>query len=286
MVKKMPSLSDLYVQSTTVPFEVAGETYEVVLVKLNTPETDNAVRRANAAKAAILVDAQNPESDRYMAALGRAIEMDDEQLAMWSVLDELGELEVSTQHRIASEEPWSTDGYLDTLVAGWDDLRTAFEDGPEVDDPTRFEEAVKVKDELERFGSQVEEEFTAARDDLVAVQASLGRPVLQDLVVKQVLRLEAEECVLRELRFQRLFAATRNPGTGPPRRLTRHFESVLEVKECEPEVLLKLLKAYEAMIVDGTEGKDLPAQPDSSPPSESPADTDPEQDSGLSEPID
>lgn len=286
MASPRRKLSDLYVVSTDV--EVPDPAHpddpiKVTLVKLNQPDTEALIRRCNGARAAIMIDANNPESDRYLDAHAELLGWPLRDVAEWSISDELAELKVSIQHRVASEDPWGTDGYLDSLIASWDDeMQVRFED--DADDA----DAAKVKDELTRYGDQVEAEYADEAAELIDVQESRGLDALLPKAVQKLLAVEANRAWQAESEYQRLFYATRQPGktSEPVQRLRRYFETVDEVRECAPAVRELLLDSYNRMAVPPMEGKDSPAQPDSSTPSESPDDPETEPASGPSEPID
>lgn len=286
MASARRTLSDLYVVSVDV--DVPDPMYpddpiKVTLVKLNQPDTDSLFRHCNARKAAVLIDSKNPESDRYREAEAALLEWPDRDVAEWAISDQLAEERLSVQHRVASEDPWGTDGYLDTLVQSWDDeMKVRFEDDPDDED------AAKVKTELVRFGEQVESEFKELADELIEVQESRGRDALMPKAVQKLLEVDGARVWTEESRFQRLFYATRQPGKKgtPPQHWTRYFGTVDEVRALAPQVVDLLLDKYNAMAVETLEGKGSPAEPVSSPLSGPPDDPETVPVSGPSEPID
>jgi hypothetical protein len=259
-------LSDFYVVSKDVDFTDpdSGETVKVMIVKLNDPDTESMLRKASAAQAKVLMDRNNPDSEGYLETYAAVAAIEDpEVLASWVIADEVAKLRISAAAKLASEGKWGKDDYYPGLLEAWaDGLRERWEN-----DPTD-EEGARVFAELKSFNDEVEAEVQEARDDLLAIHAQRPMPDLHDQVTKIMLDIAADHARKVAINEYRIYYSVRQPSKGPVSKAPRYFESIDEIRATHEMIRKTLEREYDAMAVEGIEGKGLPVDPASSPPSE------------------
>ncbi len=272
-MSKPRRLSDLYVLGKTVSFDDgAGDPVEVWLQKISPLDHEAALRRANQARAQVLARQEADNIDRDIASL-EAEELGPQSRIEYLVLDQVAKKAPALESEIASEEPWSENGYLQGLRDAWtDELAQRYLENPE--DP----EALHVFSEMKKFTEAVQERIEAEKDDIRADFEGRDEQYIFDKVVEKFLQNRADTVWLAEFRRAEIWLGTRDPKN----RRKRYFEERSEIDELSQEVLIRLLTEYRSLIADPIEGKDLAAPHNSSESSESPENQETENPSGLS----
>lgn len=258
---KRKKLVDLYKRSTTVTIGDGEDTVEVAIVKLNDIDTDEVLRKANAARARILADRNNKTSELYLSVWSEvdefATEDDPSFLVSHVTIQELAKRAESIEAELggADDSEWAKDDYLQGLRDAWEGgLKERHVEDPE--DP----ESKKVLAELTRFVDEVNVKVEEEREDLAAVYETMPFDVLREKVVKASLQSVAESAWWTEYRLHRAYLTTREPHDHS----IRHFDNRLDVDATNSEVRSQLFAYYEAMAVDDREGKGSPGTPGSS----------------------
>lgn len=266
---KLRRLADLYV--TGVPLTVKdpqGNEVDVWLQKPNPVDHESCIRRANAARARLLLRRDDEESEDWQSAYSEAADFGDrEAMITYVISPRLAEKQQSIQAELALEDEWAKDGYLQGIYDAWEGdseaegFKAAYARDPE--DP----EALRVLNEMRRFdqaiADQLEPEIVTLRRDY----EGMSDAELLRRVTNRVLETKADRAWLRELNYSELFYAVREPDD----HTTRHFQKRAELDVAAPEVIGQLLTAYRTLVVDPAEGKDSAATDDSSPSSAPPA---------------
>lgn len=268
--KSQPVLADLYRVKERVTFGEGDEAITVWVVKLNQLDMQSVFRRAQAAKAKVLVQIQDPESDLYQSVLAQVLQTEDQNVLIESIiLPEIAEKTLSIQFELEAEKPWGDDEYLVGLRAAWvgsedePGLEQRWLDTVDTDDPDP--EADRVFKELSKFNDLVSERLKEEHDGLVASYADLDIAWLRDKAVKAFLKTYADQAFTDEYVRQRTFFSVRQGDNWRK----PYFAELDDLDQCD-DLMVKprLVQAYEMMTADGPEGKDSPGIPGSSPSSE------------------
>lgn len=269
-MKASRRLSDLFVRGREVTLnDGLGEPVTVWLQKLNPVDRESAFRRAQAAKARFMVDSDNEDGEAFQAMYTEARDVSDqEQLISVLIAEDLGKRRAALEaERAGDEESWGKDNYLQSLVDAWvgDDqnpgLAAVAAEDP--DDP----EAKRVLDEIERFEAEISE---GMKDVLAQLKAPYEETPLDDLrraVTHKLLEMRGNDVFGQEFERQELFFAVRQADD----RHKRYFGTITEINDLDEKVIETLLVHFRNLQVELTEGKDLPAEPDSSTSSEPPS---------------
>lgn len=274
---KHRKLSDLYVRGRELaPSDGDGDPVKVWLAKLNEVDREAALRRANAAKARYMIDADDEDGELFASVYGEIREIEErDEVIVYLVAEDVSKARrrIEAQHAL-DEETWGKDDYLQGLVDAWygDDaepgLAQAHQEDPE--DP----EAKRVLGELERFRQLVNAEVAVETEGLMKDYEGVPMETLWRKCAHRLLELRATDAFAREYKRQQLFFALRDPVN----RRMRYFERVAEVDDLDDDLRDYLYEQYEDLMVDRSEGKDSPPVAASSTSSESE-----DQDSGLVE---
>lgn len=250
------------IQETTVP---------VYLRKLNSHDREAALRKARAAKAAALIDAENEESAEYQAAfcevsdLGTNPEVLIEHLVEHALSERAPLIEAEVGGAEGSE--WAKDDYLQGLFDAWrgtdDDpgLDQAFQD----EDHPDHGEAVKVFNELDRYRAEVDERLDVERDALRRDLDGLPLHELRRRLTKTYLEFKATAAFLAEYQLWRLYFGVRQND----KRDQRYFSSVQDVRDLDETIYNHLNAEFDRLTVEGLEGKGSRRPTSSSPRSPS-----------------
>lgn len=268
-------LDDLFI--TGRPFTLDdghGEPVEVWLQKMNPLEADKALRKANAAKARVLMQRADEDSDEWLEMYADIANFDKDALAEYLIGDAISEYRQSREAEMAAEEEWSKDGYLEGLRDSWED---ELRDRPEED-----EERQKCLAELRRFNDSVDPLIADERTRLIADELSKPDEELRRQAVRRFLDIRAGSVWVAEYNRYELAYGVRDPEKHDVYYFVgRDGEPDLDrVRRLVPETFTPLHQAYQQLIVPPAEGKDLPAAPSSSPPSEHSDEVATEQPSG------
>lgn len=254
---KKRHLRDLYVRGTlhTIDDGTPGEEpVSVYLKKLNLNENEEAIRKANAARAVVIAAIEDPDSDLYKAALGDAAETDRANLIEYLISEPLSKARESAEAELGANPEWEDNDYLQGLNNAWmGGLNDKFHEDPE------DEEAKKVFEALKRFADEVENVLEGEAKALRRDYEFVTEEELRGKAVKAFLKARSDLTWVDVYRKAELLLAVRNPED--PKE--RYFEELSEIDELETPVLLDLLRAYRDMTTDPQEGKDLPETPTS-----------------------
>ncbi len=272
MAKK---LGDLY--SRGKPLEVQdddnADSVVVYISKINPVEQEEAVRAGNAKQAVVLAGARDHESPQWMAVQGRALMKSTEDLIERLVEEKRVKIEPVCDSKVAHEDEWHKEGYLDGLRDAW----ANGVQGQYSTDPTD-PEAAQVFGELQRFTAQLEAALAAEINPYRRDLEDLSLERLQEEWCEAELKLRGLITFNIEYFRQCLLAAVREPCDGCAVALAngekhastharRYFAAAEEVDALDIHVRSVLQSAYSDLSVNGTEGKDSPPQAASSPSS-------------------
>jgi hypothetical protein len=265
-------LADLFVVGREVVFDDGnGEAVKVWLQKISPLDHQNALRRANQARARVLAR-QLSDGSEWDISVAEATEMKREDKVNYLVMDEITGRIPAWEAELGSEEEWSKDGYLDGLKDSWEDgLSRRYQE-----DPTD-EEAVHVFAEITRYTQIVEQRIDDEKEALTRDYEQRTDEEITHKVAEKLNQSKGDIAWLNEFRRCEIWLAVRDPRDHNK----RYLESREELDMCSQEVLLRLLDEYREMSVDVTEGKDLPEPDNSSDSSESLENPEPAQASGL-----
>lgn len=258
-VTRSRTITDLHARGKEVNLADEDEPFFVWVCKVGRRDQQDIMERANIARAKhmALKGYRSGDSEGRMAIDARA-EMSglvDSRESAFPFLVRMEEIRSTDTHsaRIAKEEEWSKDDYLEGLKSAW------FETGePDVglqalwaknpDDP----DAKRVYQELKRFDEIVQgfvdEDKKSYREHL----EGLTLQQVRDKVVDELINNEANIVWSDEASRWRTFYGTRLQSDHSKRQ----FADISEVDELQEEVWNKLRDAHRELLVSVQEGKD------------------------------
>lgn len=275
---KRRRLADLYVRGRDLNVDDGSEDpVKIWLQKLNGIDRDAVIRRANAAKARYLMEADDEESDAFIEMYGQVREFDKSSLMGIITAEDIVRARGRIEAQMATdEEGWGKDGYLQGLYDSWtgDDENPGLRDRrlEDPDDP----EAQQVLDELTRFELELGDTVRLEAEHLDAQWESRPDDAVWRAAAKQMIKHQSEEVFVREYQRQVVFHSVREPDAHS----RRHFESLAEVDDLDPNVKSFLTDQCMLLMVETSEGKDSRASQDSSNSSASPAEVEASPNSG------
>lgn len=251
MATKRRSLSDLYMVGKLVEVDDGEGPVPVWLQKLNPLDTEQAFRKAAAARARVLIARKDREGDAFMALWSEVSDIGSrETLIDYVIADDLGKFSDSLEAQLMHDEEWSKDGYLQGLQDSWESEMQERWLADKED-----QEAVKVFDELSRFNNEVQKKLDGERDRLRKDYANVSLEDLEAKAVDRLLEMKAQLVWMQEYRRAVVWRAARDPENHKK----YYFNDRSQVDELAPEVTNQLIDAYEAMTVSVPEGKELPS---------------------------
>lgn len=276
---KKRRLADLYI--TGRPCKVddgTGDSVEVWLQKPSPIEHETCIRRANAARARTLIVRQDRQSEEWQSVYSDVEDAGDrEWLISYLIAEEVHDARSSVEARLAAEEEWNKDDYLQGLYDAWEGTQ----DSPGLKDDfardPEHEEAKKVFEAMKAFTDLVNEEVEANAEVFKEVYEDVDDETLRLKAVERWLEAKANSAWLRELSLTEIFYAVREPDDHN----RRYFDRREDVDLLAPEVLGQLRAAYNALSVEPLEGKDSEVPVSSSLPSDQPGTAEPAPRSGL-----
>lgn len=236
--------------------------FQVYLQKMNPAENELAARKANAARARVLVAARDHESDEYLNAMNTVLDKSrDDQIA--DVISEAYIKQRASIESEASEQPeWAENDYLQGLFDAWSGglsdvwLRSKGDD-PDDADPKEVESAQRTFDELTRFRSEVDAEAAKFETSLRRNWDDASDEKIEELSLKAVLQHRAEVAWVEEYRHHEMFLAVREASDHSQ----RFFESKEAIGELEIPVIVEIVKGLRDLAVDPDEGKESQETP-------------------------
>jgi hypothetical protein len=246
-------LTDLYVTGQEVKLNDGTEGEDDIVVwlsKISPIEQRDAADKATGARAKILA-VKNTELHSE-----RRLQYEDQVLDLGLIgrqdwidflsINDLQEAELSNQERIASEDEWSKNDYLDALQKAWNEgLRETFEKDE------NDEEAKRVYDELKRFTELVIEATESDKEHIVVKYEGKSDDELLTSVIDKIIEAESDFAWMNEFSRWQLFYAVREPNAHK----VRYFVDKGEVDALDIRIINILLDAYREMTVDPQEGK-------------------------------
>lgn len=275
---KRRKLQDLYITGREV--EVTGPNgSEVVWIqKVTSVEQEAILRKANAARARVLMYRNDRDSEEYQSQYSEVADFGDRDfLISYLIQNDLNELRASREAELAAEEKWATDNYLEGLRDAWegtddtDGLKQVWLKDP--DDP----EASRVYRVLKEFAEEADKLIEPEAEFLKKQYEDVADEEVMHKVVCQFLESKADSAWMRESARSEVFYAVRLQED----HTKQYFESRSEVDLLHPDVLGQLARAYQELRVDPVEGKGSAGTGDSSLSSEESAPEETEPSSGL-----
>jgi hypothetical protein len=265
---KQRHLSDLYVKGS----DLTIEDVTVWIQKLNPVEHSQAVRKADAARAKALTAKFDKDSEAYLSVLNDVLDSSREVLIEILVAAEHARILPAREAKVADEEKWKTDNYLQGLRDAWNEgVAETF-----IDDPDDIE-AKRVHDELEAFLKDVEKEVSDELDSFRSAHDSMSEKEIIDTSMEHRMKVAADMAWVNEYYRSEILLGTRYPDDHSK----KYFSSRDEVDILQLETYAELASAFRDLTVEPTEGKDSAGNPPSSDSSE-PSDKEAtEQSSGL-----
>lgn len=263
MAIKRRKLTDLYVRGMAAELDDGNGAVAVWLQKLNPIDRDTAFRRAQAAQARFMMEADDEDSEQFqsMYAQIRSMARDRESLVALAISDEVSKYrERATSERAFDEETWAKDGYLQGLMDAWagdennQGLAKTLEEDP--DDP----EAKRVSAEIERFDAEINEMVQVESERLKKDWVDVPDEQLWRKCAHRMLEVNGIQVYNDAYSSQMLFFGVRDPEN----HAKRVFGSVAEVGDLSEEVRKELLALMSKLTVDSSEGKSLRATQGSS----------------------
>lgn len=256
---KQKSLADLYVRGRELTIEDGDGEATVWIQKLNPIEHSQATRKADAARARVLSVKFDKECEEYLALLNDVLEADPEVLIDILAAEEEARLLPITEAKIADEEKWKEDSYLQGLRDAWrEGVKDAYELDPE------DVEAKRVHDEIERFVNEVKEEVAQGVESVRMSLRQTTHKELVELSMNQRIKAAADMAWVNEYYRSEIAIGTRHPDDHKKRIFsTREDVDVLQL-----EAYVPLASAFRNLTVDPVEGKDSAGSPPSSDSSE------------------
>lgn len=283
---KRRRLGDLFVVGTPVSIKDSQGSVDVWVQKLSPIEQETGLRRAAVERAKFLAVIREPDSELWQVVWADLHDMapTKEQLLSVALREDIQKARARIEAELAAEDEWAKDDYLQGLVDAWhgtsnvanrtdepaeDGEVTSLTDDGEKEplrithmrgesDP-RHKEAVQVWDEISRFSNKVEADTEAEKERLFRDWDSAPIEAARDLAVEKLLEQQATNAMLVEFETQQLFYATREPDD----HRKRYFLNRDEVAGLQPQVRDQLVDAFQALLVEPIEGKDLPGTPGS-----------------------
>lgn len=257
---------DEYGEPTMEP--IYGET--VWVQKLTLLDHKAAVRRADAAKAVILIASRDKDGDEWKSALSMVDEVcrDDRDLMIdYLIADKLASRQEAIGGEVEGEEvegddgkpgpnEWKKDNYLQGLFDAWngvdaeaDSLKVRF--AQDANDP----EAKRVFEEMARFIAAVDERMEEERLEFLADIGEMDLDQLRTKIAELHLESRSNQVFWEEFSACRIYLGLRKAE----KHATYYLQSREDVEKLHPSVAEAVLAAIEEMAIDVTEGKGLPA---------------------------
>jgi len=255
-------LTDLYARGEEVALDDKGEI--VVWVRKMTPaDAEVAYLKSSAKRSSVLAMAkQETPSDLYEMMKGEVALLTKESMVIWLSTNELSDQTALIESRVAGEEEWSEDRYLESLRERFldDDFQAKLEENPEED------EVARVVGELTRFQDQVQEALNDFAHESEAALNMESEEDLRERVLENMLETQANAAWLAEFARCQVWRCTYdNEDHSSPIWPQRK-----DVDEVQGELLAKITAVIDRIHVSDAEGKDSEQTPTSSQPSESP----------------
>lgn len=262
---KQRTLADLYVRGRELTFDdgvVVTEADGTVLAppsvwiqKLNPVEHSQATRKADAARAKTLTIKFDKECEEYLAILNDVLSADREILIEILAIAEGQRVYPISEAKIADEEAWKADNYLQGLRDAWSDgVKDAFElDAEDV-------EAKRVHDELQRFIDLVNADVASQVESCRMSLRQTPHHELVEMSMDKRVKDAADISWVNEYYRSEMAIGTRYIDDHKK----RYFPTREDVDILQLEAYLPLAMGFRQLTVEPVEGKDLAESPPSS----------------------
>lgn len=272
-------IEDLYKRGRKASVTDGEDVVDVYIQKPNPLEKAAIARRAGAAKARYLLDADNEDSDEYLATYVSIRDYEDRDALITILLsDDIRRARYRAEAEVSADERWTTDELLQGLHDLWEGdaenrgLKWRFAEEP--DDP----EALKVFEQLKEFSEEVNKVFTSEKEHLRRQWDDVEDEAVFRRATQVMLKRQADEAFAKEYQQQTIFYATHylvstvDPDTAEEKHSAgeRYFSTLDQVKMMDPAMHLELTIAIDLLEVPNTEIKDSPEESISSDSSETP----------------
>ncbi len=248
---KTRQLSDLFNVGEELVLDDGRGPVTVWLQKLNPLETEQAVRRSNAARAKVLIEKNNKESDVYLSSLNELLDFNDEELVVYVASSELAQRTERIEAEWAEESGWLKDDYLQSLYDTWNEpgVQEKFFAAENEDDPDPAIQ--KVFDEMQRYANELNEELVKHLEYIKEEYTKYSRERLIDMMVDKIVKMHGDMAWMIEYRKCEVWMGVRKPDR------TKAFKNRHDVDELQQETLTKLIDAMTNLSVEAVEGKGL-----------------------------
>lgn len=248
---KRRRLGDLYMVGKTLELNdnTGDDPIEVYLQKISPIEQRDAADYGTKARASILSMKNAPIDEKvlYEDQLGDMGLESREDFIDFLASSRIDELRLSAEQRIAAEDEWAKDDYLNSLQQAWND--SVRDTWIASDDDA---EANRIYEELKRYTDEVDKDLEVDKQDIYSEFDIIESDELRTKVIDKIIEMEADFAWMNEFSFYQAFYATRVPDNHDE----RYFESIDEVKCLDTRILAEIIGAYREMTVEGVEGKD------------------------------
>lgn len=232
----------------------------VLWIRKMTPvDAETAYLKASARRATLIAGSKtDPPSDLYVSLKGEIDQFTKEDLVAWAVGTDLVSRRPVIEAKVASDEEWTDNRYLESLRE-----RITDDDFGEKDaeDP----EVVRIVAELARFQEAAEKAIEVERGRLTELYEQDTDVELRDRILKDMLQGQGDALWLHEFQSCQVWLCTYD---GEDKK-KRYFTNRSEVDELQAETAAAILEAVERLHVGDIEGKDSQQTADSSQQSES-----------------
>lgn len=278
---KRRRLNDLFVTGKPCVLDDGqGDPVEFWIQKISPTDHEVCLRRANAARARILMLRNDSTDEEWRSAYSMVADDTDPEVLVGRLISEkVMERRQALGAQIAAEEEWSKDDYLQGLSDAWegDEETTGLKDDYALgEESEKYEEASRVFNELKKYNDLIEAQLEPEIADLRASYEMMPLDELCRRAVENYLTNQAEIVWMTELTRNELLYAIRDPEDHKK----RYFENRAQLDELQGETLQFLVNEWRSLVIDPVEGKDSEATDISSVSSEQPATEDPASPSG------
>lgn len=244
---------------------------QVWIQKVNSDDSDDAYRRANAARVRKLQALENHDSDDYQALLVGFMDWNDDQLRAFLVEAEMSKNQdlIVAEFAYGEDSEWWDDesetSRIDGLIDAWigpkgeTGLREVYAADPE------HKEAAECFAQIVAFETALQERLDEEEAELKNSHAMQPTGVLREEVAKLYCEVAANQAYRKTLDHALIWVCTRDPIE----RWRKHFATYEAVKDLDDDRRAQILREYADLEVGGIQGKEQPAVTSSSPEFES-----------------
>ena len=250
-------LADLYVVGEVVTIGDEENSVDVYIRKLNSIDAQTAVKRAAAVRARALIVSKHQDSDEFLVFVSQAQDLGREGMIDIIIAADAQNIASRLEAEYADEKEWSEDGYLEGLRDAWEEVKDDYHDAEE-GSPEKAE-ADRVFAELKRFQVKVEAAINREIEDVRAAYDGVSDIDLAFKTAEKLVSAQADQDWLIEFQRSQLWLGVRDPN----QRNKKYFASRAEVDELAPEVIGELIRHFNRITVDPTEGKESGEAPTS-----------------------